>query len=165
MIKFKSIFVFILLVLPNVLWSFEELKKLPLGKITLAKDRSINFPTYLAYTSNEQTKGFSGVKLEDLQKSSLIDLGLLFYFDAPGERSFWMPDTYFNLHLYYLDKNFTILKIDENLPFHKGYEGNIPKGTIFTCQHVLEIPSISTLTSKLKVGDKIIWERPNNSRK
>lgn len=114
--------------------------------------------TYKAIKEEDQIKGFSGIKEEQLNPDS--DIGLLFVFKKIGIRQFWMPDTYFNLDIIYLDEKYSILKIDRNVPYHPGKNENIKKIPIAStvkCLDVLEIPTKSTFTKKIKIGDQLKW--------
>jgi uncharacterized membrane protein (UPF0127 family) len=55
--------------------------------------------TKLAFTPSEQEQGLSGIRPENFNN----DQGMLFFYLEDGEKLFWMPDTYFNLDLFYLD--------------------------------------------------------------
>ena len=72
--------------------------KLPSGEVIRVK---------LALTEGEKTKGLSGDSENQFKK----DEGLLFFYSKRGRRSFWMPDTYFPLDLFFLDKKLKLLLI------------------------------------------------------
>ena len=76
--------------------------------LTLAK---VNLQ--LAITRNEHTKGLSGIKPSDFPANK----GMLFINDQMDKRTFWMPDTYFNLDIIFLDTNLKIVGIEKNVPF------------------------------------------------
>ena len=90
------------------------------------------------------------------------DEGLLFFYSKKGERSFWMPDTYFPLDIFYLDKNLKILDIVRNLPSHPGFHEPppIPRARTVISFHVLEMRSDSPLAKKLNHGDQLHWIAP-----
>ena len=70
----------------------------------------------ILYSEKDQQKGLSGIK-ENKFKSNQ---GALFFYAKNGLRQFWMPDTYFNLDIIFLDKNFNILEVAKDMPAHPG---------------------------------------------
>lgn len=112
--------------------------------------------TKIAVSPEEQEQGLSGVKPEDFSENQ----GMLFFYMEDGERSFWMPDTYFDLDLFYLDKELKIIDIIRKLPFYIGranYE-LIPRARTVWSRHVLEMKSNSKISEKLKIGDQLKWK-------
>ncbi|MFP5385200.1 MAG: DUF192 domain-containing protein [Bacteriovoracia bacterium] len=114
--------------------------------------------TTLAITMEEQEQGLSGVKPEDFEDNQ----GMLFFYISEDERHFWMPDTYFDLDLFYLDKNLTITDIIRKLPHYKGRANpnQIPRARGVWARHVLEMKSSSPIAQSLKLGDKLTWKAP-----
>ena len=112
--------------------------------------------TRLAITPPEQEQGLSGVQPGDFED----DQGMLFYYNEDSDKFFWMPDTYFDLDLFYLDKNLVILDIVRKLPHHKGRhnEALIPRARGVWCRHTLEMKSGSKIADSLKIGDKLVWK-------
>jgi uncharacterized membrane protein (UPF0127 family) len=112
--------------------------------------------TRLAITPPEQEQGLSGVQPRDFDD----DQGMLFYYNEDSDKFFWMPDTYFDLDLFYLDKNLVILDIVRRLAHHKGRhnEALIPRARGVWCRHTLEMKSGSKIADSLKVGDRLIWK-------
>lgn len=70
----------------------------------------------LAITRLEHSKGLSGIKPSDFS----VNDSMLFVNDRMGERRFWMPDTYFNLDIIFLDSDLKIVGIEKNVPMHPG---------------------------------------------
>lgn len=124
-----------------------------LKKSKLALENGMIIEVFLAISEQHQQEGLSGWKSLDLKKEQ----GMLFLYKEVGIRNFWMPDTYFNLDIIYLDSNFTVLKIDRNAPAHPGRTGNIPKLKPTFSHHVLEIHADSNLSKIIKVGTKLAW--------
>jgi len=101
-------------------------------------------------------QGLSGVKPEDFAH----DQGMLFFYLADEERHFWMPDTYFDLDLFYLDHELRILDIVRKLPHYIGRSNPqlIPRARSVWSRHVLEMKSGSPIAQKLQVGDQLKWK-------
>lgn len=112
--------------------------------------------THLVFTEPDQTQGLSGVQPDDFAQ----DEGMLFYYPEEGMKYFWMPDTYFDLDLHYLDSHFKIVDIIRKLPHYIGRhnEALIPRARAVWSRHVLEMKADSPLSQKLKVGDQIQWK-------
>lgn len=112
----------------------------------------------LAITDAQQRKGFSGTRDEDWP----ADDGILFLNDYDDVREFWMPDTYFDLDLHYLDGKFKIIGIERKLPHHLGRDPErVPRAKPFVSRHVLELKHSSQVSQKLKEGDQLRFESPN----
>lgn len=109
--------------------------------------------TQLAITGKEQEQGLSGVQPEDFDD----DEGMLFYYLQDGDKYFWMPDTYFDLDLFYLDKDLKVLDIVRKLPHHKGRhnEALIPRARGVWCRHTLEMKASSPVAAGIQVGDQL----------
>ena len=105
---------------------------------------------------SSKVKGLSGVTSTD----SPAQKGAFFFYKEDDQKSFWMPDTYFNLDIIYLSKKLMILKIDKNVPHHPGYSEPpyIPKMNPFWCRHVLEVKSSSPFSRVIKPGDILTWK-------
>jgi uncharacterized membrane protein (UPF0127 family) len=107
----------------------------------------------LAFSPSVQEQGLSGVRAEDFD----TDDGMLFYYLQEDEKHFWMPDTYFDLDLIYLDKNFKVVDIIRKLPHYKGRANPelIPRARGVWARHVLEMKAASEISQKIKLGDKL----------
>lgn len=114
--------------------------------------------TILAITPSEHEKGLSTVKPEQWPD----DYAMLFASLEDNYRTFWMPDTYFDLDIFFLDKDFKVLAVERSLAHHPGREneGSIPRTRSYVCRHVLEFKSTSPLSASLNVGDKLSWMDP-----
>ncbi len=107
----------------------------------------------LALNKAEHSKGLSGLKSQDFKDS----MGMLFVNAEMGSRRFWMPDTYFNLDIIFLDRDLKIVAIEKNVPAHPGM-GEPPaiyKTETYTAQFVLETKAGALFGKKLKKGDQL----------
>ena len=109
----------------------------------------------IAKSFSDQSKGFSGVKSHQV----LDHQGIFFYYDELGVRSFWMPDTYFDLDIIFLDSNLKIVHLIKNAPHHPGRKTppEIYRTPQVIAQHVLELKSGSKASKLLEVGQKFLW--------
>lgn len=121
------------------------------SKITTAAGHEVE--VYLAITAAEQEQGLSGVQDSDFKDNE----GMLFYYPSPRDMHFWMPDTYFNLDLIFLDGNFKVIDIIRSLAHHKGRnnENLIPRARGVWAHHVLEMKASSKLAKEIKIGDQL----------
>lgn len=128
----------------------------PLKKVELITPSGESIETTVAITPAEQEQGLSGVKPEDFEANQ----GMLFFYLSEDERHFWMPDTYFELDLFYLDKDLKIIDIIRKLPFYVGRANpdQIPRARGVWCRHTLEMKSASAIAEKLKLGDVLKWK-------
>lgn len=128
----------------------------PLKKVELITPSGDSIDTRLAIGPKEQEMGLSGIKSEDFDE----DEGMLFFYLQEDERYFWMPDTYFDLDLFYLDKNLVITDIIRKLPHYVGRANTdlIPRARGVWSRHVLEMKSTSEIAQKLKIGHKLKWK-------
>lgn len=112
----------------------------------------------LALTSEEQMQGLSGVKPEQFS----VDEGMLFRGDRDQIKTFWMPDTYFNQHIFFLDQNFKILDVARNVPHYVGRENDadIPRVKPVFARHVFEMRADSRIATQLQVGESLKWICP-----
>lgn len=112
--------------------------------------------TQLAFTFEEQQQGLSGIKEVDFDD----DQAMLFFNLEDGERNFWMPDTYFDLDLFYLDKDLKIIDIVRKLPHYIGKNSPelIPRARPVWARHTLEMKHSSPIAKSLNIGDALIWK-------
>jgi uncharacterized membrane protein (UPF0127 family) len=126
-----------------------------LGKISLVTPSGDQIRTVLAVTQRDQMQGLSGVRSQQFAR----DEGLLFYYFDEDERYFWMPDTYFDLDIIFLDKNLKITEILRKLPHHIGRDNpsSIPRARPVWARHALEMRADSPIAQQLKKGDELQW--------
>lgn len=113
----------------------------------------------LAVTVPEQTQGLSGIKPSEFGN----DEAMLFYYTTDSEKSFWMPDTYFDLDIFFMDKDLMVIDVERNVKHHPTRK--VPPAIATTrrifARHVLEMKASSPLSKKVKVGAKFTWPRPD----
>lgn len=109
----------------------------------------------LAISRHEHSRGLSGTKPSEFPN----DKGMLFVNDQMGRRTFWMPDTYFNLDIIFLDTNLKIVGIEKNVPFHPGNTEPpvIYRTKVYQAMYVLETKAGVPFSKSLKVGDQLKW--------
>lgn len=110
----------------------------------------------LLKTPQELAKGFSGIKPEQVGNHQ----GLFFYFPTTSERHFWMPDTYFDLTIIYLNENLKVLHLIERAPHHEGtseVEQPIFRAKPIKARFVLEVKAGISTPNSIKVGDQFKW--------
>lgn len=112
----------------------------------------------LALTAEDQTVGLSGTKSQDFT----VTEGMLFRGEKDQLKSFWMPDTYFNQHIFFLDQNFKILDIARNVQHYIGRENeyDIPRVKPVYARHVLEMRADSKIADGIQVGEQLKWICP-----
>lgn len=147
---------FLTLCLMTVLLSCQSESRKALSEGILTTPRGEAIKTRLAITPKDQEQGLSGVQPGDFDE----DQGMLFYYAEDSDKFFWMPDTYFDLDLFYLDKDLVVLDIVRKLPHHKGRhnEALIPRARGVWCRHTLEMKAGSKIASGIQIGDKLSWK-------
>jgi uncharacterized membrane protein (UPF0127 family) len=140
-----------------------------LAKIQVLPEISIALPngkilkTRLALSNETRENGLSAI-----DESSLADhQGMLFLFSGEAPRQFWMPNTYFDLDVFFLDANLRVLKIARDLAKHPGLSNTPPISftpTVF-CAHVLELKASSKISKEITEGMHLQWmSRPSLSQ-
>jgi uncharacterized membrane protein (UPF0127 family) len=113
-------------------------------------------PVTLAITREEQHKGLSGIRDHEFP----AEAGMFFFYGEDGPRHFGMPDTYFDLDIFYISADMKVIAVVRNLPAHpgRGRKPPIPRAGVYTARHVLELKSTSQVSQMIHVGDHLIWE-------
>ena len=116
----------------------------------------------LAISDAQQIKGLSGLRDGDWAD----DDGLLFVNDEERLHEFWMPDTYFDLDLHYLDGDFKIIEIQRSIPHFIGRlpEDRVPRAPKVWARHILELKAKSEVSKRLKLGDRLQFQSPKPPR-
>src|SRR5690606_33607871 len=109
----------------------------------------------LAIFQEDHAKGMSGIKATDFP----IHGGMVFINDEMDKRQFWMPDTYFNLDIIYLDPKLKIVAIEKNAPAHPGKAEPpaIYRAKSYRAQYILETKASSPFSKDLKIGENLKW--------
>ncbi len=123
------------------------------AELTLPSGKKLKID--LALTKREKQQGVSGIQAKDFPD----DRGLLFVFWDFEPRRFWMPDTHFDLDIFFLDKDLKIRDVERNVPHYPGWQNpsKIPETRTILSAHVLEMKSASPLAKEIKPGDTLKW--------
>ncbi len=132
----------------NPINPFREYKK-----ITLTTESGTEIQTYVAKSADKQRLGLSFVQPSDFND----DDAMLFTGETYKMRQFWMPETFFNLDIFFLGSNFEILDVHRNIQHYtkRTPQEAVPLSKVSYCQHVLELKATSPISKSLKVGDKL----------
>lgn len=128
-----------------------SLKSYEIRKLKLTSGQIIK--AFVADDGVKQEKGLSGVKeLDD-------DQGMVFVYPELMHLRFWMPDTYINLDIFFLDKDLNVLFIERNIPAHPGRAEPpaIARTANIYAQVVLELKSGTKQAKSINKGDKLQW--------
>jgi uncharacterized membrane protein (UPF0127 family) len=133
----------------------DKLIKIMPSQITLKTASGKILKTKLSVTPQQQTQGLSGTGDGEFKK----DEAMLFFNIYTRMRNFWMPDTYFNLDIFFLDENFKIIDVDRNVKHHIGRNNfeKIPRAKAVKSRHVLELRADSEISKEIKIGQAISW--------
>ena len=114
----------------------------------------------LAISFEEHTRGLSGLQSREFRSDS----GMLFVDSQMGSKRFWMPNTYFNLDIIFLDDKLKIVAIEKNVPFHPGTKEPpmIYRTQTYLAQHVLETKAHCNFSKNLKVNDQLEFIGPTS---
>lgn len=100
----------------------------------------------LALTPESQERGLSG------RQSLGKDEGLLFSFDLPDYRYFWMKDMNFSIDIIWIDENLEVVGITKNLSpstYPEKFSSTKP------AQYVLEVKAGYSDKHDIRVGDQV----------
>ncbi|MFL5785690.1 MAG: DUF192 domain-containing protein [Bacteriovoracaceae bacterium] len=147
---------FLTLCLLFILFSCQSESRKNSKEVDLITPKGKAVRTRLSVTMKEQEQGLSGIQAGDFDD----DQGMLFYYLEDGDKYFWMPDTYFDLDLFYLDKDLRVKDIVRKLPHHIGRhnEDLIPRARGVWCRHVLEMKTSSPIAAEIQIGDQLTWK-------
>lgn len=141
-----------------VLASCQREPKDPLQYVELMTKGKEIIKTTMAITPKDQEKGLSGTQSADWDD----DQGMLFFYLEDSELAFWMPDTYFDLDIFYLDKDLKVVDVVRKVPHFIGKMpyASIPRVRPVWARHVLEMKAGSKISDSIKVGDSLQLQSP-----
>jgi uncharacterized membrane protein (UPF0127 family) len=120
------------------------------SKGTLSLPTGEKMTVYIADSDEKQERGLSGIQPENFKNAE----AMLFPSDKDRVRQFWMPETFMDLDIFFLTKDYYVLDIERDFPHfpQKGPRSQIPMTRAVFSRHVLEIKSSSPLAKKIKPG-------------
>jgi len=129
--------------------SASHLQDYPLKTLVLAKDKEVK--VYVAKGYERQKLGLSHIQDKDFSQTE----AMLFPADDMKLRQFWMPNTHFDLDIFFLNEDMFVLDIHRNVKHFKGSGSRevVPLSKEVFCQHVLELRSDSPLAKMIKRGN------------
>ena len=124
---------------------------------TLILDSGEEITVFIAESEDQQRKGLSSIKDRDFK----YNMGMLFPESKMRERQFWMPETYFDLDIFFMNEDFYILDIHRGLKHNPKSRDKVEPtySKVVFCQHVLELKSSSPLAKKLRPGMILKWKK------
>ena len=114
------------------------------------------FQVKVLKTKEDLAKGFSGIKSEQVGAHQ----GLFFWFSDDELRHFWMPNTFFNLMIIFLNKDLVVTNIVKDAPMHPGMDekkNKIYRAPVVNAKYVMELKSESDLAKNIEVGSRFKW--------
>lgn len=82
--------------------------------------------------------------------------GILFFFDLPKKRQFWMKNTHIYLDIFWINKDKQVVQIDRSVPPETiDFVATIP--CLLPIMYVLEIPSGSPISQNISLYDFLSW--------
>ncbi len=126
----------------------DHLKNYEVKKLILPSGKSIK--VYLAQTVEQQRLGLSGIKPEDFGKNE----AMLFPWHEMKMRQFWMPNTFFDLDIIFMNGENYIIDIHRGLKHYKGQgtRAQVPLSKEVYSQNILEVRADSPISKELKPG-------------
>jgi uncharacterized membrane protein (UPF0127 family) len=141
---------FFTLIITGLISCNDKLDKIP-KEVYLLTTKGIKVKTILAVSPKDQVRGYSGTRSKDVG----VKDGMLFFNTDARVRGFWMPDTYFNLDIFFLDNKMKVIDVDRDVQHHIGYGNNedIPRARPVYATHVFEMRADSDISKSIKIGD------------
>lgn len=132
----------------------EDTRRDPLEFVELLTPDGSVINASVAETPDEQTQGLQNVQEDEFADND----GKLFFYLRDSARTFWMPNTFFDLDIIYLDRNLKITDIVRDVPHYTGnVNSEIPRAPTITSRHVLEMKADSPVADNLKEQDILQW--------
>jgi len=116
-----------------------------------------SFPVDLFISLPDQQRGLSH------RKEYPTNRGAFFYYPQDGVRQFWMPDTYIDLDIFFLDQDLKVIYFSQ-LKQHPGKDEppRIPRTPTVISRHVLEVLANSSLSHKLQTEGQLFISPPQS---
>lgn len=126
----------------------------------VCEDKSL-IEVSFAVNDKEKTQGLSDLAPEKMAQNQ----GLLFVYNDIQPRFFWMPNTFFNLDIIFINDKFEVIGIEENIKHYpsRKNENDIPRTKGYWAQYVLELHAFRAKSCGIKVLSKIKWQKHPNS--
>lgn len=105
------------------------------------------------YLPDEQAKGLSDILPDQFKENEVA-----FFVGTKYENKyFWMPNTYFDLDIFYLDKYCVVSAINRNVPHFPNNKpvDKVPTAKPYLAFHVMEMRSDSNLAKNINIGDQL----------
>ena len=133
------------------------------GKDLMISPNGKKIEVSFAVGLREKTKGLSGLE----EKLMRDDQGLFFFYRKMGPMSFWMPNTFFNLDIIFLDKDLRIVAVEENVKHYKkkGPPEAVPTTKEYHAQYVLELKANRAKYYGIEPGKFIKWKNKEDYTK
>lgn len=132
----------------------EDTRRDPLESVELVTPDGTVINASLADTAREQTQGLQNVQEEEFG----VNDGKLFFYLRDSARTFWMPNTFFDLDIFYLDEELKIIEVVRDVPHYTGnVDSEIPRAPTITSRHVLEMKADSPVADNLNEQDVLQW--------
>lgn len=125
------------------------------GKSIMISPNKSKIEVSFAVGLKETTKGLSGMKPDQMKANE----GLFFYYEKMGPMAFWMPNTFFNLDIIFIDKDLRVVAVEENMKHFekKGPPEEVPMTKQHHAQYVLELKAGQAKKFGIKPGKFIKW--------
>ena len=125
------------------------------GKSMMESPNGTKMEVSFAVGLKETTKGLSGLAADVMKPNQ----GLFFYYEKMGPMAFWMPNTFFDLDIIFIDKDLKIVAVEENVKHFekKGPPEAIPTTKQHHAQYVLELRAGQAKKFGIRPGKQLKW--------
>lgn len=128
-------------------WLFIPRKTVPVIVFPNKQKIALEF----ADTVVERAQGLSN------RESLAIDNGMLFVFGSEGLYPFWMPEMKFSLDIIWLDSQYKIVYLAQNVPPATSEKALVQYTNTQPAKYVLEVNAGVTTANQLQVGDQLTY--------
>jgi uncharacterized protein len=135
--------IFIIIFLSLSLLFFLSIKEKDVLRIKIGEE---TLTVYLAKTTQEKSKGLSGIKrLEEVE-------GMLFIFEEEATPFFWMKDMNFPIDIIWINSEKEVIEITENISPETYPKTFSPEKPV---KYVLEVDAKWCEEKNIQIGDKL----------